>query len=272
MDPGTPVLTEADLCAGFRRLGISEGDAMMAHSSLSAFGWVEGGAEAVITALLRVLGPGGTLAMPTLCQKDKERRFETWDIHNSPSDVGRITETLRLWPGALRSDHATHSVAALGPLAEEITSGHATAYGRPGPWGPAAFGHGSPWDRFYQLNVLYCFLGVSFRVNTMRHYCQSRLVEDALAQARPQARQGLLDRLAGWNKPGVWPHYNGEPMEARLAERGLIAYVEIGRATCRSLRARTMVDNILQVLRARPEEWFDGAFMEWWGEALSVEH
>lgn len=255
------------LVAGFRRLGILPGGVTMVHSSLSAFGRVDGGAAAVIRALLQTLGPLGTLVMPTLCQKDKELRFKTWDIERSSSDVGHITETLRLWPQALRSDHATHSVAALGPLAGEITGEHKHSYGRPGPWGVAAFGYNSPWEKLYRVNARYCFLGVTMRVNTMGHLIQSIFVERILSVASPAKRAQLLDEVAGWCKPGAWPWYDFERMEKILAERGFVTYVMIGEASCRAVDARAMVEATLEILQADPERWFDAPFMDWYRRA-----
>lgn len=261
-------LTQAQLADGFRRLGMSFGVTVMAHSSLSAFGQVQGGAEAVIRALLTVIGEDGTLCLPTLCQRDKERRRETWDIRNSPSDVGKITEVFRHWPGALRSDHFTHSVTAQGPLAKELTTGHATAGPRPSPWGTRAFGHGSPWDKFYEHNVLYCFLGVDFRVNTMRHYVQSRLMEEALAGAPERLRGQLAQELADWNRPGVFPGWAGELEEELLSGLGLMHYEPVGQATCRSLRARQIVDETLKAVRAEPEKWLSGETLQWYQRAV----
>lgn len=262
-EDASPV-SKADITDGLRRLGVSAGDVMMAHSSLSSFGWVDGGAEAVIDACLQAVGPEGTVAMPTLCQKAEGRRFEVWDPSRSPSDVGEVTDVFWRRRGALRSDHATHSVAAIGPLAREITEGHATAHGRPGPWGPPAFGHGSPWERLYEFNARYVFLGVTFRVNTMRHYIQSRLIAEALGQAPAMRRCEFEDQVNGWLKPGMWPGYDGEKMQARLAQEGLVTYTDIGAAGCRSLRTQYMVDNALAILRAEPENWFDDAFLQWW--------
>lgn len=270
MTEGQPVVRQNDLVEGFRRLGLRPGMTVMAHSSLSAFGRVEGGAETVIRALLIVIGEDGTLCLPTLCQRDRERRQETWDIHNSPSDVGKITEVFRHWPGAVRSDHFTHSVTAQGPRAEEITAGHALAGSRPGPWGGRAFGHGSPWERFYELNVLYCFLGVDFRVNTMRHYAQSLLMEQALQQAPPSLRLLLAQETADWSRPGVFPGWPGEAEEKLLARLGLVRYEPIGAATCRCARARDIVDTVLRAVRSEPERWLTGEMLQWYHRATGA--
>ena len=260
------VVTSDEVVEGLRALGAGPGEIIFAHSSLSSFGWVEQGADTVIEALTRSVSPGGTVVLPTLCQKDKERRFETWDIDTSPSDVGKITEVFRQRPDTRRSDHPTHSVAALGPHAEQIISGHATAGGRPGPWGPAAFGHGSPWDMFYRLNVLDCFLGVTFSCNTMRHYIQSRLVEEALSHAADAAAAAAAVR--GWCTPGVWPDYQGPMMQERLTDLGLVTETTISAAVCYSVRARQMVDNALAILRAEIDEWFAEDFRDWYHRCM----
>ena len=51
------------LAADFRKLGIKEGMNLLVHSSLRRIGKVAGGADAVIDALLDVLGAEGTLMM-----------------------------------------------------------------------------------------------------------------------------------------------------------------------------------------------------------------
>lgn len=55
------VVVDAEaVCAGLRELGVS-GGAVIVHSSLSAFGEVDGGAEAVVRGLLRA---AGTVVVP----------------------------------------------------------------------------------------------------------------------------------------------------------------------------------------------------------------
>src|SRR3954447_26436343 len=59
-----PVTVES-LAADLRGLGLRAGDTVLVHSSLSRLGWVCGGPVAVVEAFLSVLGPDGTLVVPT---------------------------------------------------------------------------------------------------------------------------------------------------------------------------------------------------------------
>src|SRR4051812_28440789 len=52
-DPaGRTRVTREDLVAGLREMGVAPGALLQVHSSLSALGYVEGGADAVVDALL----------------------------------------------------------------------------------------------------------------------------------------------------------------------------------------------------------------------------
>jgi len=258
---------QEDIERGVREVGVEAGDVALLHSSLSAMGWVEGGADTVIDAFLAVLDPDrGTLVLPTLCQADKERRFETWDIERSPSDVGRITEIGRLRPDAIRSDHPTHSVAAIGARAQEITQDHAAAHGRPSPWGPAAFGFGSPWEKLYQWDARYLFLGTTTSCNTIAHFAQAEFVRWVLEDVEA-GRDELLAELRGWNKPGVWPNFGFAIVEEWLAERNAIHYARIGDATLRATRARVNADTIIEKLKDPPEGLLPEDFMDWYRRA-----
>lgn len=135
---GPRVLTTRTLLEAFRELGVEEGATLLVHSSLSSLGWVDGGDQAVIDALLRAVGRSGLLAMPTHTWATVHREQPVFHETLSASTVGRITESFRRRPGVRRSLHPTHSVAASGAGADDLVSGHeryATPCPPPSPYG-----------------------------------------------------------------------------------------------------------------------------------------
>lgn len=254
-------VTRADVARAAREVGIVPGDTVFFHSSLSSMGTVIGGADAVIDGFLDAVGPEGTVAVPTLCNWKPEEQhlvFERWDPETTPSYVGRITETLRLRPEALRSDHATHSVAAIGARAAELTRDHGAGGLRPGPFSPTAFARESPWERLVQWNAAYCFIGVTFIVCTLVHYVEAVLAERAVQRAAPERREEILGAMAGWMKPGPFPWMripDREVIERLLAEEGIVRYGRIGSATLRCGRAGSMARRWVEIVEADPERW-----------------
>ena len=74
-----------------------------------------------------------------------------------------LTEYLRTWPGAFRSDHPTASVCAVGANAAQITTGQPLEYG---------YGYGSPWDKVCQLGGKVLLLGSPLSSVTLLHYAE----------------------------------------------------------------------------------------------------
>jgi aminoglycoside 3-N-acetyltransferase len=155
----------AELARDFRRLGLSEGDTVFAHSSLRRLGPVEEGAKTVIEALLDVLGPSGTLAMPAFSMvrgcMELLASQPLFDPAMSPSMVGKITDIFRNWPGVLRSVHPTHSVCAIGPNASALLKDH---YLSPTPFGPA-----TPFCRLHDYDAIVIGIGIRVSNFTMFH-------------------------------------------------------------------------------------------------------
>jgi aminoglycoside 3-N-acetyltransferase len=285
-EPGDKQITVTadDIAAALHEVGIVAGDTAMFHSSLSSMGNVVGGPNTVIEGFLQAVGPEGTVACPTLWWQGKENLAD-FDINTSPSYPGLITETFRRRPDSIRSNSPTHSVSAIGKRAAELTADHG-AYGlRPFVFGDTTFAEASPWQRLYDWNAAYCFIGVDFTVNTMAHLCEARFQEWALQQAPPEKREGLLARV--WRletiikyyplissgspevPPLVWARFPFQAMGERLAEEGLVRFGQIGSATLRCIRTQDMVDRTLEILKAEPEQWLTvPEFLEWLHEAL----
>ena len=61
---GASRVVYADILAGLMAAGLERGMLAEVHSSLSSFGYVEGGADTVIRALTDAVGPAGGIVMP----------------------------------------------------------------------------------------------------------------------------------------------------------------------------------------------------------------
>ena len=255
----------SDVTTAAREVGITPGDTVMFHSSLSSMGNVVGGPDTVIGGFLEVVGPEGTVAVPTLWWRghDANMPLEDFDVDTSPSYPGLITEVFRQRPDSIRSNNPTHSVSAIGARAEELTRDHGADGGRPCIFGDTAFSRVSPWERLYQWNAAYCFIGVDFTVNTLGHYVETNVVEKALQAAPAHLRDDLEAEVCRFHQPGVWPTHSFQAMGVRLEEMGLVRRSQIGSATLRCIRARQMVDTIMSVLDAEPAVWFKPEFLAW---------
>ena len=253
-------VTREDVTCAAREVGVVPGDTLLFHSSLSSMGTVVGGPDAVIDGFLDAVGPEGTVAVPTLCNWAADEQhlvFERWDPATTPSYVGKLTETLRQRPEAVRSDQATHSVAAIGARAEELTAGHGLEGLRPSLFSGSAFSHDSPWQRLADWNAAYCFIGVNFTVCTMVHFVEANLAERALERAGDR-RDELAAALGDWMKPGPFPMFRIPDrlrIEEMLADEGIVRYGSIGSATFRCARARPMVERWIEIAEADPEQW-----------------
>lgn len=180
----TQPATVASLTADLRALGLPFGATVMVHSSLARLGYVAGGAHAVVAALLEVLGPDGTLVMPThsgdLSDPAGWRNPpvpEAWwqtikdemppfDAELTPTrQMGAIVECFRHVRGARRSDHPTVSATALGPNTDTVVDSHELAHG---------LGESSPQARLYELDGWVLLLGVTHGNNTSLHLAEYR--------------------------------------------------------------------------------------------------
>lgn len=233
---------------GLLNLGIRRGDRVLVHSSLSKFGHVEGRANTVIHALLHAVGPEGTLLVPTLTgtRDDGPERPPRFDVRSTPCWTGRIPETLRQWPGAVRSLGPTHSVAALGPDARHLVAGHEDCR--------TPCGKGSPYVKLAEVGGKIIFFGVTLDSNTTFHAAEELAGVPYHLQPEP-TRCHIVDEtgrelereclLHDWG----YPRRFGET-EAILTEKGMLKRGRIGEAETLVVESGPMLDftvNLLQV-------------------------
>jgi aminoglycoside 3-N-acetyltransferase len=233
-----PFLTKEDFKRAFAELGLPKGAIAMVHSSLSRFGYVEGGADTVIDALLESIGEEGTLVMPALSFSWLGN--PPFEKEKTPSRVGTITEAFRKRKGVLRSSHPTHSICAFGPKAELIVSQHS-------PDKPV-FSKEGAFGKLYELDAFILMLA-PLNTNTLMHMAEEwggvplpdfvgHIIEDG-------KRKVVKIRNAPW-------HVNFEPHYKILFQRRLIRSTRLGEEEVYLMRARDVVDISLENIKANP--------------------
>lgn len=131
-----PFLDSAALRSAFLQIGVRRGSVLCVQASLSQFGYIAGGAASLVDALLDVLGPEGTLCIPT--HSESLLGGPPFERETSPSKLGAVSRHFLSRRGVRRSSHPTHSVAAFGPAAEafvESIAPDSTPMSRDGFWG-----------------------------------------------------------------------------------------------------------------------------------------
>ena len=132
-------------------IGLGTGDRVVVHSSLRA---VRMDADELIDELLAAVGPQGLVVMPAFTYDNEVVSAD------APGRTGALTEVFRRRQEAVRSDHPTYSVAAIGSGAAELLDGHARA---------GATGVDSPLGRLAAAGGLVLLLGVGHTANTTVH-------------------------------------------------------------------------------------------------------
>lgn len=119
-------ITQAIIADGLRQLGLAQGDVVEVHSSLSSLGRVEGGASAVVDALISVVGEEGALVMSAypvskplpLTEQEKARgilaKVHKYSLdYAGPTGMGAIADEFRRRPGVALGDGFHRICAAL---------------------------------------------------------------------------------------------------------------------------------------------------------------
>jgi aminoglycoside 3-N-acetyltransferase len=163
---GTP-----QLIAALRSLGVGRGDALMVHSSFDGANGFTGSPNELIGAILEVIGPEGNLLMVSMPYRSSAYEYlqqgKIFDVRKTPSHMGFLSETFRRRSGALRSEHPTHPILALGPKASWLIGAHETCL--------YPCGLGTPFDKLLQLGGNVLFFNVSFFTFTFFHYLEERI-------------------------------------------------------------------------------------------------
>lgn len=233
-------ITKEQIVFALQLGGIQKGDVILMHSALSSIGFVEGGADAVIDAVLEAVGPEGTFAVSTMSFE------QPFDPETSPSTVGIISEKHRQRPNSFRSLRPVHCINAIGARAEELTRDHDKC--------ETNCGEGSPYLKLRDMGGKIILLGVDMNRNTTLH-----AIEDIMDSVYLTNREILA--------PKYMPDYENKTMIMRkfcpghrnflrftpvLRRAGALVETRIGEAVAKIIDVKKMFAIGQQILAEKP--------------------
>ena len=228
-----------------RNLGVNEGDHIAVALSLKSIGYVKGGPEAFIDALLEAVGSNGTIMMNTftLTFPLSEIAYDyVFDYKSTPGYTGLVPETLRKRRNSIRSLHPTLSVIAIGKLAKHLTEGHdedSSPY--------------MPYSRLAAADGKYLCIGIGNNLVAIRHEAQRRAglfnVVPKFFGVRYRDEEGKLNIFVWKYPPCVEKLPELVPI---LRKMRIVKIGKIGMAHSILAPARKLIDAMTELLRNDP--------------------
>ena len=169
-----------------------------------------------------------------------------FDPVRTPSKCGAVSEAVRVRPGAARSYHPTHAVAAIGAEAESLVTGDEHA---------PALGKGCALHKLMEEGGKVFLLGVSNKANSAIHIGEHVAGDPDRHKRFSPERPGrvtlnhpekgeveiLLTSMMGSTKAF-------DALEGLLRERGEIVDGQIGQAACQLMSGQDVIRGTVEIL------------------------
>jgi aminoglycoside 3-N-acetyltransferase len=162
------------LAKNWNKSGLEKGDLVLVHASLERltravekkFGEMVT-PQMVYDSLLMAIGEEGTLMLPQFNFDFGETKF--FDIRETPSQMGDLTEIGRKDPKAIRTGHPAYSFSVRGKLAHEFE----------GIDNESGYGKDSPFAKLHELGGKIAMIGLKDRNSqTSSHYVEEEMQVD----------------------------------------------------------------------------------------------
>jgi len=247
----TPITTDR-IVNDLLKIGVRKKDTLIVHSSLSSMGWVCGGPQAVVEALISVLGKEGTLVMPAHSGDWTDPAGwsnppvpEEWIPvikENMPAfdkditytrGMGRISDLFLRYPGTIRSNHPVVSFCARGKHAKSITETHPLE---------DHFGMNTPLGKLYRLGAKVLLLGVGYESCTSFHLAETMVENPELGETSGSAV--MVDGERKWVEFKTIKYESDDfpKLGSAYEKEYKVAKGRVGNALCRLFDMRTGVD------------------------------
>ena len=246
--------TKQQLLSQLAEMNIAPDASLLVHSSMKAVGEVEGGADTVLDAFCEHLHDG-LLVMPTHTWATVNSEHCTYDYRTEPSCTGILGSLLMNRPGAVRSLHPSHSVAAWGHDAKAFVEGEhlaQTPCPRDGIMGKLL-------DRGGKILFLGCPLSKNTFIHGVEEWAQ---IPDRLGE--PELRYILMPDGSTYFTM-VSPHHAPVPdvslnytkLEAPFIELGIASVHQFGDARCVLCDCAGMTRVVSEMLILEPDLFLD---------------
>ena len=238
------IVTKQQIIEKLESIGIKNGDTIMLHSSLSKIGFVENGANTIIDAFTEVIGKDGTLVMPAFpsigFNFDYLKTNPVFNIKDTPSKMGNITEVFRKKEHVFRSLHPTDSVCAIGKQAEYLVKDHFNQL--------TPYNSNSPFYKLTQLNSKIILIGVDLNSLTNFHTPEDEITNFEFPVYHKTQFNSLVIDENGIKKTMLTKVHNPEWSKKRkcnafivpFESAGFLKHFTLGNAQCMIINANEM--------------------------------
>lgn len=252
------IINKKELIEELKELGLRQGMIIEVHSSLSSFGYVVGGAQTIVDALIEVVGYNGTILMPLHCQGNSEPSI--WSnppcppemvakvrqglpiFHRKETDaynMGQVVDNLRRRDGVLISEHPNRAYIAWGKYSKLLCNHQSLNF---------AWSQESPAARLYELKGHVLLLGVDYDKITSLH------LAEYYGNLTPIAFNCAMNEDKGFRKFQRYLDLDNDSSQfheigALLEKKGYVQQRVIGKATCKLMPFDVALDYGVKYLK-----------------------
>jgi len=204
--------------------------------------------DQLLEAIEAAIGPSGTLVIPTFSYSFT--KGEVFDVLNTPSAVGLVSERFRTQPGVCRSADPIFSFAAWGPRAQALCAIPIKE----------CFGSESMFSALHRLNAEIVELGCSLnRGGTFVHYVETSHGVDyrylkvfsgtVVLPSRQSCQCSVVYNVRDLSRKS---DADLRRLEKRLAGAGKLRCAEVGRSRIMAVSANDVFDTAWKMLDEDP--------------------
>jgi aminoglycoside 3-N-acetyltransferase len=235
----------------FKNAGVAKGDTVFLHSDAFVTAELEGKdinekAEVLFAGILDAIGEEGTLVVPTFTYS--ATKGEVYNVEETKSDVGLLTEIFRKRPGVIRTLNPVFSVAVTGAGAKAFADAAIDD----------SFGENTSFGLLYQLNAWIITLGCSLDRVTFIHYVDQMAKVDyryfktfpaTIVNGSEMIQEDFRYLVRDLNRK---TSVQLDDLRNRLRTEGLLSTAEMGRALLMSVRAKDFFNTAVEMIHQKP--------------------